>query len=315
LPSKLFYYEVIDFIGQGAGSLIYAVSHPQTHQLYALKHVVKKVEKDERFIEQLEAECAVGTSVNHPGLRRSIEMKYTRVGVLRKVTEAALVMELFDGSSLESSPPTKLTDIVDTFVQTAKALDALHFAGYVHCDLKPNNILRNHSNQVKVIDLGQACKLNTKKERIQGTPDYISPEQVKCEPVTVRTDVYNFGATLYGVLTGKNVPTLFTVKRSGNSFLIDSGTPAPHDLNPQVPETLSSVVMECVRINPAKRPAGMADVARRLETILYVLQRIEGGQQQPNAGGQPQPQRCAPQCCRVLVRAERRRAAPYCPTS
>ena len=86
---------------------------------------------------------------------------------------------------LESNPPKRLTDTVDVFVRTGKALEALHCAGYVHCDLKPNNILLGPSGEVKVIDLGQACKINTVKERIQGTPDYIAPEQVKREPVTM----------------------------------------------------------------------------------------------------------------------------------
>src|SRR4051812_31798926 len=83
LPKAIFDYEVIDFIGQGAGSMLFAVSHPQTHQLYALKHVVVKNDKDERFVEQLEAEYEVGKSFSHPGLRRSIDFKVHR-NLLRK---------------------------------------------------------------------------------------------------------------------------------------------------------------------------------------------------------------------------------------
>jgi serine/threonine-protein kinase len=264
-------------IGQGAGSTIYVVSHSDTKQLYALKHVVRKTEKDDRFIEQLEGEYEVGKNCNHPGLRKSIEIKYNR-SLLRKVQDAALIMELVDGQSLETHAPKRITQMVEVFVQVAQALEALHHTGYVHCDLKPNNILINAAGQVKVIDLGQTCKNGTIKKRIQGTPDYISPEQVKCEAVTLRTDTYNLGATMYWLLTGKNVPTLYTLKRGDNSFLIDSAVPAPKDLNPKVPENLSNLVMECVKINPAKRPE-MVDVARRLDTILYTLQKASGMQQ------------------------------------
>ena len=289
-PRSLFGYEVLEFIGQGAGSLIYAVSQPQSSQIYALKHVVRRTDKDERFIQQLEAEYEVGRAVHHPGLRRSIDLKLNRTGLLRKVSEAALVLELFDGQPLETHPPRRMSAVCDVFAQVAKALGALHHAGYCHCDLKPNNILINNAGEVKVIDLGQACKLNTKKQRIQGTPDYIAPEQVKCDAVTVRTDVYNLGATLYWVLTGKNVPTLFTVAKSGgeNAFLVDDRIPTPIELNPKTPETLSNLVMECVRVNPAKRPGDMSDLARRLDVIGYAAHRAAAqGQHGPTHGIRP----------------------------
>src|SRR5579859_4903443 len=78
LPRKLFDYDVIDLIGQGAVSLIYVVSDPRNSQLFALKHVVRKTDKDDRFIEQLENELQVGSQVTHVGLRRSIEFKANR---------------------------------------------------------------------------------------------------------------------------------------------------------------------------------------------------------------------------------------------
>ena len=272
LPKRLFNYEVVDLIGQGAGSLIYVVTHPVSRQVFALKHVVRKSEKDDRFIEQLETEFEVGGQLSHPGLRRSIEFK-TNKTLLRRATEAALILELFDGVPLEQHIPRNLTDIVSAFIQTAQALGALHAVGYVHCDLKPNNILRDSAGNVKVIDLGQAARNGTVKKRIQGTPDYMAPEQVKCLPVTWKTDVFNFGATMYWALCGRKLPTLFTLKKTENSFLVDNQLATPHDINPMVPETLSNFVMDCVRTNPAKRPEDMAEVTRRLEIIEHTIQR------------------------------------------
>lgn len=271
MPKNLFGYEVLDYIGQGAGSLIYVVSEPQTRQVLALKHVVRKTDKDERFIEQLEAEYEVGRKVSHPALRKCLSYKATKT-LLRKTTEAALIMELFDGKPLEGNRPIGLRQTVDIFIKTAQALAGLHKAGYVHCDLKPNNILVGSNGEVKVIDLGQTCAVGTIKSRIQGTPDYISPEQVKCEAVSAKTDVYNFGATLFWCLTGKNLPTLFTLKKGENSILSDDLMDTPAKLNPRCPEPLSNLVMECVRVRVDKRPE-MADVERRLEIILYSLQK------------------------------------------
>ncbi|HWE02366.1 MAG TPA: serine/threonine-protein kinase [Tepidisphaeraceae bacterium] len=270
-PKSLFGYEVLDFIGEGAGSSIYLVSHPDSHQIYALKHVVRKVEKDERFVDQLQNEYEVGRHISHRGLRKSVDYKINHT-LLRKTIDAMLVMELVDGTPLESRLPDTLLETVDAFIQTGEALSHLHQLGYVHCDLKPNNILRDASGEVKVIDLGQACKVGTKKERIQGTPDYIAPEQVKCQEVTPKTDVFNFGATMYWCVCGKKMPTLFTLSKGENSFLIDSEIPSPRQNNPMVPEALSNLIMDCVKNSASKRPE-MADCIRRLELVKHVMQR------------------------------------------
>jgi serine/threonine-protein kinase len=272
MPQSLFGYEVIDQIGEGAGSTIYVVTHPETQQIYALKYVVRKTDKHARFIEQLENEFEVGRKLTHPNLRRVIDYQNKKT-LLGKITEAALVMEMFDGLPLDVNLPRAMTTLVEVFIETGRALEAMHNSGFVHCDLKPNNILVSKEGHVKVIDLGQACPAGTKKERIQGTPDYIAPEQVKLLPVTIRTDIYNLGATMYWALSGRKMPTLFTLKKGDNSILSDDLLAAPHVVNPLVPESLSNFVMECVRISPRKRPADMGEVVRRLEIINHGIQR------------------------------------------
>src|SRR5438309_1276541 len=111
----------------------------------------------------------------------------------------------------------------DSVPKSLFGYDVIDFLGrgagssiYVVSDLKTNNILVGPDGKVKVIDFGQACKTGTCKERIQGTPDYIAPEQVKREAVTFRTDVFNFGATMYWTVTGQKIPTLFTLKKDEN---------------------------------------------------------------------------------------------------
>jgi len=269
-PRTIFGFEVIDFLGEGAGSMIYAASDPITQQLYAIKHVAVKTEKDQRFVEQLINEFEIGTKVQHPALRRCIDLKLSKT-LLRKVTEAALVMEMVEGTSCETRPPTDMALLVDVFKQTATALAALHSQNFVHCDLKPNNILVTADKKVKIIDFGQACPVGSVKKRIQGTPDFIAPEQVRCEPVTVQTDVYNLGATFYWLLSGAKLPTLFTLKKKQNSFLVPDSIKPPHELNPHVPENLSSLVMECVRVTPAKRPESMHDLCQRVEIIQQTI--------------------------------------------
>jgi serine/threonine-protein kinase len=148
----------------------------------------------------------------------------------------------------------------------------MHHMGYVHCDLKPNNILRNDKGDVKIIDFGQSCKIGTVKERIQGTPDFIAPEQVARRPISIQTDVFNLGATLYWTITGRHIPTLYTVNKKGeNSFLLDTRIDSPADLNPKCPQALANLVLEMVSTNPKKRPNDMEAVITRLELAKHVL--------------------------------------------
>jgi serine/threonine-protein kinase len=273
MSQKLLNFEVLERLGEGARSTIYAVMDPLTRQTFALKHVIRSDPKDIRFIEQMESEFAISKQFTHPNLRRSYDLKINK-SMLLKVTEAFLIMELFVGKAMDVFIPVGLVEIIDSFIQTAHGLKAMHVMGYAHCDIKPNNILRDDQGRIKVIDFGQSAKIGTIKERIQGTPDFIAPEQVARRPISVQTDVFNLGATLYWALTSKHIPTLYTVNKKGeNSFLLDTRIDSPQDLNPRVPNALSNLVMECIATKPQKRPADMDQVVTRLELAKHVLTR------------------------------------------
>jgi serine/threonine-protein kinase len=255
--------------------MIYAVVDRSTGHSYAMKHVVRTDAKDLRFVEQMEQEFEISKQFVHPALRRTYDLKIQKT-LLLKVTEAFLLMEFVEGKTLDIRPPKNVIEVCDLFVQAAQGLQAMHAMGYVHCDIKPNNILRTPTGQLKIIDFGQSCKIGTVKERIQGTPDYIAPEQVKRKPVSHRTDIFNLGATIYWCLTGKNIPTLYTVDRGDNSFLVDDRIPTPQGLNAQVPPVLSNLVMEMIASKPEKRPADMGQVITRLELAKHIIQKQMG---------------------------------------
>jgi eukaryotic-like serine/threonine-protein kinase len=288
MAEKLFHYDVIDVLGEGAKSTIYRVNDPATGRQFALKHVKRIDAKDIRFIQQIENEFEISKQFTHPNLRRSFDLKINKT-LLLKVAEAFLVMELFEGRTLDVRPPATLLETVETFIQTCEGLRAMHQMGFIHADLKPNNILRSDLGQVKVIDFGQSCRIGTIKERIQGTPDFIAPEQVARRPISVQTDVFNLGATMYWALTGRHIPTLYTVNKKGeNSFLLDATIDSPQDLNPQVPTAISNLVVECIATRPQKRPNDMDDVITRIELGKHILNKQQ-------AQGQPPPQLHRPQ--------------------
>jgi serine/threonine-protein kinase len=266
MPKAVFGYSVIDRIGEGAHSDIYVVSDPKTKQVYALKHVQPKEEKDQRFIEQLRNEYEVSRVFRHPALRRAIDLKIKKsMFGFGGVSEAALVLEMADGATLDYECPRSVPILVDTFQKTAIALGAMHRMHLIHCDMKPGNIIRNESGRIRIIDFGQACRIGTVKERVQGTPDFIAPEQVRCKPLKIYTDVYNLGATMYWAFSGgRKAPTLYTVPKGHKDVVKEQKFPKPHELNPEVPEPLGELVMDCVRVSPAFRPQSMDEVLQRL---------------------------------------------------
>lgn len=271
-------YRVLSEIGRGAASIIYLVQDRKTKQVWALKRVERNTDKDKRYLEQAEMEYRIASEVNHPNIRR-IDRMFKKTSGLLTVTELCLVMEFVDGVSLDRSPPRTFEQAVHIFHQVAGALAKMHERGYVHADMKPNNIVVSPGPEAvaKLIDLGQSCKIGTVKQRIQGTPDYMAPEQAHRRPITPKTDIYNLGATMYWVLTRTHVPTVMP-KADANSLvqhlddnLIAKATPAIN-INPRIPIRLNDLIMQCVEIDPARRPASMHEVADRLNLIYAMLQ-------------------------------------------
>ncbi len=264
-------YEVLSTLGQGARSTIYEV-RDKAGDLYALKRVVRVSPADQRFLDQALAEHVIASKFDHPLLRKSY--KVIRNRALIRVTEVLVLMERVVGKSLEQHRPSDMFDLCAIIQKTAQGLAAMHEAGYVHADIKPNNIMVTGKRESKIIDFGQSCEIGTVKERIQGTPDYIAPEQVLRRAITPATDAFNLGATMYWLLTGKHVPTLIPRTTSQVGQVRDQSVALRHDqllspdqINSEVPPALSNLVMECVRRDPKERPGSMQAIADRFEIV------------------------------------------------
>jgi serine/threonine-protein kinase len=263
-------FTIIKRLGSGARSAIYLATDGEDHAQVALKRAIFERPEDSRIFEQVETEYRVARRIDHPYIRKCYKLK--RIRGLFKVKELLLSMEYFDGQSLEEAPTLSLVDVLLVLRMAASGLDAMHQQGFAHCDIKPNNILLNKSGSVKIIDLGQSCRIGTTKPRIQGTPDYIAPEQVRRKPLGPRTDVFNLGATMYWSLTGKNVPTLIPKKKNGGlGLVIPKNCPAPHEIRTQVPIGVSRLVMDCIKDNPEDRPRNMMMVVSRLDLMIHSI--------------------------------------------
>ncbi|MCK5557151.1 MAG: protein kinase, partial [Candidatus Hydrogenedentes bacterium] len=178
--------------------------------------------------------------------------------------------ELCLGKTLDEAPPDSLLEKCKVLLEVAKAVHEMNSKGYVHADMKPDNIVVSEKGGVKIIDLGLSCPMGTVKQRIQGTPSYMAPEQLVRRALDARTDVYNFGATMYWALTGDPPPTVLPHQENSISAHQKSAMP-PHIVNPDIPIHLSRLVTDCIKIEPSGRLGGMDAVATRIQMILREL--------------------------------------------
>ena len=267
-------YIIHERLGTGARATIWLIANQQTGAQFALKRVVRRTTDDNRYLHQAKNDFRISSMLEDPYLRRSFELR--RIRRLFQVRELHIVMEYVDGRTLEEIGPLGTHGLVGVFVKVARGLHTLHQLGYVHADIKPNNIILNPNGDPKIIDFGQSCPIGHIKSRIQGTPDYIAPEQVERGlPLDQRTDVYNLGATLYWSITGQAFPTVMPSKKRkvGIDLVGPRDATMPHELNPNIPAALSRLVMDCCRTNPKDRPADMREVIHRLELTQQIMDK------------------------------------------
>lgn len=265
-------FRILSELGRGAASIIYLAQDEKTKQIWALKDVQRTDEKSQRFLDQAEEEYKIAQKLDAPTIRKITRLIKKKKGLVQTV-RLFLVMEFVDGKSLDGHMPATFESACKIFRQAAQAMAHMHERGFVHADFKPNNVIVDGAGTVKIIDLGQSCPVNTVKKRIQGTPDYIAPEQVHRREITPKTDVYNLGASMYFVLTRQKVKTALADDQSLVSSIDDSlmepPTPAIQ-LNKRIPGKLNELIMQCLEVDAEKRPS-MVDVVDRLDLIHAML--------------------------------------------
>ncbi|HUU85267.1 MAG TPA: serine/threonine-protein kinase [Phycisphaerae bacterium] len=266
-------YQILGKLGKGAGSALLLARSTRTGAKYTVKVVKVHEPEDMKFVDQLRNEHSVGSTVDHPVVRRTYELRYVRRR-LTKIKSAMLFMEYVDGVPLNDPDfSCPLPELLTYFSKAAEGLQGMHRAGFVHADLKPGNILVTPDGRVKLIDLGQACEMGEVKSKVQGTPDYIAPEQVSLGALDARTDVFGMGATLYKVLTGKAMPTDMNQRVCLQRMSLIGRRAAELDqpLDGELAGPLDRLIEACCQKEPAKRLPNMKALMDRLELTRGVL--------------------------------------------
>jgi eukaryotic-like serine/threonine-protein kinase len=261
-------YRIVGPLGTGAGSTILQIADRSRNGMrFALK-VVKRLDSDDDiYISQALTEFEAAKKLNHPSIARIYDSRVKR-SMLFKVNSVELLMEMVDGKTLDEIEGPTLPMLVLIFNQVADALVHMHRRGVYHGDLKPSNIMVTKDGQVKLIDFGTAWLKGQEKNRIQGTPQYIAPETVIEKVIDELTDIYNLGATMYRMFTGRYANT-GNLPKPGEISKIKLA--APIQINPNIPGTLNETILSCLQANPEKRPAGMFEVQHQLAAVAKYL--------------------------------------------
>ncbi|HUW58350.1 MAG TPA: serine/threonine-protein kinase [Planctomycetota bacterium] len=257
-------YQIIDLIGRGAGSEVYKARHMRSGEIAAVKIVRHDAPDSARLFKQITNEFKVARKWTHPNLVRLHELVAERL-LLWKL-QLALAMEYVPGDSLSADGNYTPRQIVDYYAQLADAMNYMHRHGYIHLDMKPQNVIVTPEGQAKIMDFGLCTRKGRYNPRVQGTPDFMAPEQPRKGWVDERTDIYNLGATLFHVITGKAVHMTLTSRTAVNgTAALQSETFQSRRVD--VPPELESLILESCRPSPAERPATMERVLERLEGI------------------------------------------------
>jgi serine/threonine-protein kinase len=251
---------VVNQLGTGAGSTILLISDKTSGgKRYALKVVRKQDPDDEVYVQQALTEFEAAKKLNHPAIARIYDCRLKKAWF--KVRGVELLMEYVDGKTLDEIEGPQLGQLVLVFCQVASALTHMHRRGVYHADLKPGNIMLTKTGQVKLIDFGTAWIRGQDKHRIQGTPQYIAPEQATEKVVDEKTDIYNLGATMYRMFTGRFAQQ--GIPKPGD----DRKLTPPIKVNPRIPPALNEMMIASLSIDPSKRPAGMFEMRDQLSAI------------------------------------------------
>lgn len=262
---KLDHYQIEKLVARSGMASIYKGTDARTGRCVAIKVPHPEMECDPAFYERFHREQEIGAKLDHPGVMKVlVDEDRARVYLVMEWVEGRLLRTLM--SELGKLPSERAVKI------TLRILDALayiHSQGVAHRDLKPENVMIDAGDNIKLIDFGIAANAGARRitfaklSKTMGTPDYISPEQVKGKRGDARSDLYALGVMLYEMLTGKTPfqgPNPFAVM---NDRLLNSPVP-PREFDPTITPQLQEVIYRALEREPAKRYQRAAEFAHDL---------------------------------------------------
>ena len=261
-------YQIIEELGEGGMGKIYKALDTKINEKIAIKLIKPEIASDKKIIERFSNELKIARKIGHRNVGRMFHLG-------EEEGTHFITMEYVPGQDLKGlirqSAPLSITRSISIAKQICEGLSEAHRLGVIHRDLKPSNIMIDKSGNARIMDFGIARTLKTKgitgSGVMIGTPEYMSPEQVEGKEVDQRSDIYSLGVILYEMVTGRvpfegDTPLSVAIKQKGEI------PKNPKELNAQISEDLSRVVLKCMEKDKKKR-------YRNTEGLLSELEKIK----------------------------------------
>jgi eukaryotic-like serine/threonine-protein kinase len=271
-------YRIENLVARSGMASIYRATDMQTGQQVAIKVPHPEMEADPVLYDRFKREAEIGERLDHPGVMKVIGgEEHSRIYMVMEWVEGRLLRQV-----LHEEKKLPVERAIKIAIEILDALDYIHRNGVVHRDLKPENIMIDAQDHIKLIDFGIAGMEGARRltfaklSQVMGTPDYISPEQVKGKRGDGRSDLYALGVILYEMLTGKTPfsgPNPFAIM---NDRLLNNPVP-PREVNPEISPELQEVLYRALEREPSNRYSTANEFAWDLEHLdqVGVAERTE----------------------------------------
>ena len=245
-------YEVVGKLGSGGMADVYLANDRLLGRQVALKILSTRYAHDEQFVERFRREASSAAGLNHPNIVQIYD---------RGEAEGTyyIAMEYLEGRSLKEIilkyAPLSSDRLIPISVQILEALRFAHRRDVIHRDIKPQNIIIDNDDRVKVTDFGIAragsASTMTEAGSILGTAHYLSPEQARGQPVEAASDLYSLGVVMYEMATGKLPFDGDNPVSIAMQHVHEQPTP-PGNIAPDIPENLEAVILRSLGKHPPR---------------------------------------------------------------